>query len=162
MHAISRKVQNDGEVFEVDYNSQQIIFAVPLGAFEPSDILFLNADESLDTEAPEFDELRQSLADFAWDMRHPMRVEFFVSPELVPALVDNNFEGLDSPVKNRLKMWSARARQDNHDLFFTDGGTEREAICEVLSDTMMCRQIFAYYNLNAKLALLNDKAASAS
>lgn len=152
MQVISRKVQSDGEIFEVDYNSQHIVFAVPLGVFEPSDIMFLNADESLDTYGPQFDELRRALADFAWDMRHPMRVALFVSPELVPALTDNNLEGLDDPVKNRLKMWSARARQDNHDLFFTDGGIDQEAICEVLSDTMTCRQVFAHYNLTAKLA----------
>lgn len=152
MKTLSRKVQNDGEVFEVDYHSQHIIFAVPLGVFEPSDVMFLNVDESTNTDGPEFDELRQELANFAWDMRHPMRVEFFVSPQLVPALIDNNVEGLDSPVKNRLKMWSARARQDNHDLFFTDSGIDREATCEVLSDTTMCRQIIAHYNLNAKHA----------
>lgn len=156
MQVISRKIQNDGEVFEVDYNSQQIIFAVPLGVFEPSDVMFLNAGEGQNTEGPEFDALRQELADFAWNMRHPMRVELFVSPELVPALVNNNLEGLESPVKNRLKMWSARARQDNHDMFFTDGGVDRETICEVLTDTMMCRQVFAHYNLNAKLKLMGD------
>src|SRR5690554_6033050 len=85
MRPISRKVQGDGEIFETHYGDKQITFGVPLGSFELSDIMIMNADEAgVRSEDPDYNEILQNLATFAWSMRHPMRVELFVSPELLP------------------------------------------------------------------------------
>lgn len=154
MQAISRKIQGDGEVFEVNYNDRHIVFVVPLGAFERQDVIFLNVEPGqIDTTDPGVQQLQQELADFAWNARHPMRVELFVSQELVPALTDNNFEGLDDMTRHKVKLWSAQARQHNHDIFFTDGSTNQDTICEVFSHTAPCRRIIAHYNLNAGIPL---------
>lgn len=150
MRPISRKVQGNGEVFEAHYGDTQITFGVPLGSFELSDIMIMNADDAgIDPEDPQ---VLQNLATFAWSMRHPMRSELFISPELVPALLDNNFEGLDEATKDKVKQWSIKAREHNHDLFFTDGGSDHDdTVCEVTSQATTCRRLLAHYNLTLKL-----------
>ncbi|HLR78390.1 MAG TPA: hypothetical protein VK062_04995 [Burkholderiaceae bacterium] len=154
MRPISREVKGEAEIFETHYGDITIEFAVPLGSFEPGDIVLLNTDEAEVTKNyPDFQQVLQNLADFAWNMRHPMRVEFFVSPHLIPALIDNNFDGLDEGLKHKVKAWSALAREHNHDMFFTDGVTEQDAICEILSIPANCRRILAHYNLALKLDL---------
>ncbi len=148
MKVTKRTVQGPREIFEVQSGAARAEFAVPLGVFEPSDIEILNNDEAqICPDHPAFEDTMRAFADIAWNARRPMRVEFFVSPELVPALTDNNIEGLSDASKYRVKQWSIQARQDNHDLFFTDGGIECEAVCEVHSDLRTCRQVFAHYNL---------------
>lgn len=152
MRPISRKVQGDGEVFETHYGDRQITFGVPLGVFETSDIMILNAEEAgISTDDPDYQEILQNLAVFAWSMRHPMRAEVFVSTELVPALLDNNLEDLSEDAKHQVKLWSIKAREHNQDLFFTDGGTDQETICEVYGRQAGCRRILAHFNLTLKL-----------
>lgn len=152
MRPISRKVQGDGEVFETHYGDKIITFGVPLGSFELSDIMILNAEEAgISADDPDYNDVLQNLATFAWSMRHPMRAELFVSPQLLPALLDNNFDGLDDTTKHRVKQWSIKARESNHDLFFTDGGSDQDTICEVLSLPTQCRRILAHFNLTYKL-----------
>lgn len=152
MRPISREVKGDAEIFKTHYGDLKIDFAVPLGSFEPSDIVVLQPrQEDITQLYPDFDQVLQNLAEFTWNMRHPMRVEFYVSPQLVPALLDNNFDGLDEGLKHKVKIWSAQARQFNPDMFFTDGVTEQDTVCEVLSLPGTCRRILAHYNLALKL-----------
>lgn len=152
MRPISRKVQGDGEVFETHYGDKQITFGVPLGSFELSDIMIMNAEEAgINSDDPDYNEVLQNLATFAWSMRHPMRSELFVSPELVPALLDNNFDGLDATTRHKIKEWSIKAREHNHDLFFTDGGSDQDGVCEITSNPTTCRRLLAHYNLTLKL-----------